>query len=240
MSTSWRRVQSALIPKPSSRATGTISCRASALPGGLGVTTRCSDRASAFTTTSCRGTFTQGGLPFVTERAHVQQSGGQSCCRVAACVPGHHGSRRPSTVGLPAAVNPDLQIPYSMQYNAHPRAHPLEYRLPRILHRHQHSPGRLGRTTSTLRFRTLGRLSNKPRPCSRTTRASTTSPTAPGTSITASPEKSSGVSLKGLYSPGLLDVGARYRRPQPRRALGESVRSRSRAALWPSTFRRTG
>lgn len=57
-----------------------------------------------------------GGLPFVLNEPSYTNPTGNPDVIFPRVFPGT-GSGGPSTVGIPAAVNPDLKIPYSMQYN---------------------------------------------------------------------------------------------------------------------------
>jgi hypothetical protein len=59
---------------------------------------------------------TQGGLPFVLNEPTFNNPVDNPVVVLPRVFPATTGAG-PSTVGLPAAVNPDLRIPYSMQYN---------------------------------------------------------------------------------------------------------------------------
>jgi hypothetical protein len=59
---------------------------------------------------------TQGGLPFVLNEPTFNNPADSPAIVLPRVFPETTGAG-PSTVSLPAAVNPDLQIPYSMQYN---------------------------------------------------------------------------------------------------------------------------
>jgi hypothetical protein len=59
---------------------------------------------------------TQGSLPFVLNEPTFNNPADNPVVVLPRVFPATTGAG-PSTVGLPAAVNPDLQIPYSMQYN---------------------------------------------------------------------------------------------------------------------------
>ncbi|MGH9629085.1 MAG: TonB-dependent receptor domain-containing protein, partial [Bryobacteraceae bacterium] len=59
----------------------------------------------------------QGGIPFVLNEPSFTNPAGDPQVVFPRVFP-EGGISGPATVGLPAAVNPDLKIPYSMQYNA--------------------------------------------------------------------------------------------------------------------------
>ncbi|MCW5978722.1 MAG: carboxypeptidase regulatory-like domain-containing protein [Bryobacteraceae bacterium] len=59
---------------------------------------------------------TQGGIPYVINEPNFTNPAGNPLITLPQAFPST-GTGGPTTVGLPAAVNPDLQIPYSMQWN---------------------------------------------------------------------------------------------------------------------------
>lgn len=59
---------------------------------------------------------TMGGLPFVLNEAPFTNPEGTPAITLPTVFPSA-GAAGPSSVGLPAAVNPDLKMPYSMQYS---------------------------------------------------------------------------------------------------------------------------
>ena len=170
-----------------------------------------------------------GRLAVCRQRARFTNPADAPTVIFPACLPATlRRARRPSGSRRPCGR--DLRDPYSHAVQLHHRAPALGYRLPRLVHRHQHAAGRVGLQHQPARRLTPAATSTS-RAASRTIPAITYITNGAGHqyhSLTLEVDRRWPWPLLPVF----LGLGARYRRSRARRVGRERIRPRARTGVW--------